>query len=66
MRKWVALYEHRFGSDVLPIKSNVEPSIDEVVATYDEVDFDLDREDEWLTIYAVDDSEFRTVVPVTY
>lgn len=53
--KWLAVWEHRHGAEVfevLVIGDYGMPTDEEVVAGYsDKYDFELDREDEWMSYF---------------
>jgi hypothetical protein len=64
MDRWVIVYEHRFGNDIFFIDApeGVEVTEDDVLATLPEIDWDLDREDEWVNIYRMSDEDVSTLV----
>lgn len=61
MSKWAVLWTHRFGQDLLFIEYESDddyaiPSEDEIVAQLGDLnDFELDRDDEWLDLFAMND-----------
>lgn len=69
MSKWAVLWKHRFGQDLLFIEYESEdnyaaPSEEEIVAQLGDLhNFELDRDDEWLDLFAMNDGieEWHTV-----
>lgn len=45
---WIVIYQHRFGTDAMPVWTDKEPDLDEFAKTLTE--FEPDREDEYLEL----------------
>ena len=52
---WAVLHTHRFGNDLYHFRSETEPTTEQIIASG--VDYEEDREDEFIDVYLVHDEE---------
>ena len=58
MKEWLAIYYHRFGIDFFFIRHPEMPSDEEMVNTYTETEWELEREDEYQEYYDITNMKF--------
>jgi hypothetical protein len=58
MSKWLAVYHHRHGQDFFFVESSQYPSDEQMEKTFPTVDWELEREDEYLEYFSMEGVEY--------